>query len=91
MLSRLVGEPLANNSGRFDTITLASAGFAPETGVMPLLKFSPAAILNQLLFLLCLNPRGLPHPTFGTNRYVLFTTSLLKDTTPSHSYPQTGS
>ena len=33
MLSKLVGDPLANSKGRFDTITLASAGFA-DIGVI---------------------------------------------------------
>ena len=34
MLSKLVGDPRAKSSGKLDTITFASAGFDPVTGVM---------------------------------------------------------
>ena len=47
MLSKLVGDPRAKSSGRLDTITFASPGFDPVTGVMLLQDFSLAAILNQ--------------------------------------------
>ena len=49
--------------------TFASAGFAPETGVMPMLKSSPAAILNQL-FNQCLNPKGLSHRVCPQNKWI---------------------
>ena len=47
MLSKLVGDPRAKSSGRLDTITFASPGFDPVTGVMLLQDSSLAAILNQ--------------------------------------------
>ena len=47
MLSKLVGDPRAKSSGRLDTITFASAGFDPVTGVMLLQDSSLATILNQ--------------------------------------------
>ena len=46
MLSKLVGDPRAKSSGRLDTITFASAGLDPVTGVMLLQDSSLAAILN---------------------------------------------
>ena len=44
MLSKLVGDPRAKSSGRLDTITFASPGFDPVTGVMLLQDSSLAAI-----------------------------------------------
>ena len=47
MLSRLVGDPRAKSSGRLDTITFASPGFDPVTGVILLQDSYLAAILIQ--------------------------------------------
>ena len=47
MLSKLVGDPRAKSSGRLDTITFASPGFDPVTGVMLLQDSSLAAIMNR--------------------------------------------